>query len=465
MQTPVTRAIELTEVAPPPLDVADELPAISGAELEERIAALKGAVDTDWVVVYGDREHSANLIFLTNLDPRFEEALFVIGPDTRTLLLGKEDVGYVPVVPIDVDVVLCPTFSLMGIDRGGGPTLEQALRQLGIGDGARIGVVGWKALRSDEWNGRRPAIFAPAFFVDTLRDLAGDSGSVVDVTTALTSPRAGLRTFASADQIAIFEWGAARCSAWVHAIIGAARPGASEHDAFRAADWAGEPLSLHPVFAAGPDVAVGLRSPSSRTLELGDAAVACIGLWGGNCARGGLLAASPGELTAASDGYMERLAVPYWRAIATWYETLAVGIAGGEVFATITDLLAGEEFASSLNPGHLIHDEEWMDSPIRDGSDDPIASGMVLQSDIIPTGIRPGWTINCEDTVAIADAALRGELEANHPALWQRILARREYIRSTLGIQLGDDVLPLSCTAGYLRPFWLAPGRALAFAE
>ena len=463
MHTPVTRAIELTQVEPPPLQLADELPAISGAELDARIAALKAAVDADWIVVYGDREHGANLIFLTNLDPRFEEAVLVIGPDTRTLLLGKEDVGYVPIVPIDVDVVLCPTFSLMGIDRGGGPTFEQALRELGIGAGARVAVIGWKALHAEEWNGRRPAIFAPAFFVDTLRDLAGDSGSVVDATTALTSPRSGLRTFATADQIAIFEWAAARCSAWVHAIIGAARPGESEHDAFRAADWAGEPLSLHPVFASGPDVAIGLRSPSTRLLELGDAAVACIGLWGGNCARGGLVAGSPGELTAASDGYLERLAVPYWRAIATWYETLAVGTPGGEVFAAVTELLAGEEFASSLNPGHLIHYEEWMDSPIRDGSEDPIASGMVLQSDIIPTGIRPGWTINCEDTVAIADAALREEIEARHPALWARILVRQDYVRSTLGIQLRDDVLPLSCTAAYLRPFWLAGGRALAF--
>jgi hypothetical protein len=353
----------------------------------------------------------------------------------------------------------------MGIDRGGGPTLEQALRQIGIGAGARIGVVGWKALHSGEWNGRRPAIFAPAFFVDTLRDLAGESGSVLDATPALTSPRSGLRTFASADQIAIFEWGAARCSAWVHAIIGAARPGATEHDAFRAADWSGEPLSLHPVFASGPDVAVGLRSPSSRRLQLGDAAVACIGLWGGNCARGGLVAASAGDLAAVSEGYLERLAVPYWRAIATWYETLAVGLAGGQLFDTVTELLAGEEFASSLNPGHLIHYEEWMDSPIRAGSDDPIASGMVLQSDIIPTGIRPGWTVNCEDTVAIADAALRRELEAGHPALWARIRSRQEYVRLTLGLELRDEVLPLSCTAAYYRPFWLASGQALAFSQ
>jgi hypothetical protein len=88
---------------------------------------------------------------------------------------------------------------------------------------------------------------------------------------------------------------------------------------------------------------------------------------------------------------------------------------------------------------------------------------MVLQSDIIPTGIRPGWTANCEDTVAIADSQLRGEIESRHPALWARIEARREFMRGRLGISLRDEVLPLSCTCAYFTPFWLAPGRALAF--
>jgi hypothetical protein len=460
----MTRAIELVDVEAPPLELAEDLPSVTAAELEARIAALRAAVDADWVVVYGDREHCASLIFLCNLDPRFEEALLVLGQDRRTLLLGKEDVGYVPIIPIEVDVVCCPTFSLMGIDRSEGPTLEGALRDVGIQGGDRVGVVGWKALLSAEWNGRLPAIFAPAFFVDTLRDIAGDSGQVIDATPALTSPRSGLRTFATADQIAVFEWGASRCSTWVHAIIGAARPGVSEREAFRAAAWSGEPLSFHPVFASGPDVAVGLRSPSSRRLELGDAAVTAIGLWGGNCARGGLVAASSGDLTSPSEGYLEQLAVPYWRAMANWYETLAVGVPGGELFDIITGQLAVEAFASSLNPGHLIHYEEWMDSPIRAGSNDPIASGMVLQSDIIPSGIRPGWTVNCEDTVAIADEALRAGLQTRHPELWSRIRARQDYIRGKLGVELRDEVLPLSCTSAYFRPFWLASSRALAFA-
>jgi hypothetical protein len=460
----VTRPIQLADVAMPPLDVPEELPAITAAEFEARIAALLAAVDVDQVVVYGDREHAAGLLFLCNLDPRFEEVLLVLGQGRRTLLLGKEDIGYVPVVPIDLDTILVPSLSLMGIDRTGGPTVEQALREAGLAAGDRIGVVGWKALLPGESSGSFSPIFAPAFMVDTLREIAGSPELVVDVTSVLTNPVTGLRSFNSADQIAVFEWGASRCSAYVMAVLGAAGPGVSEREAFQAVPWGGEPLSYHPVFASGPDVAVGLRSASSRRFELGDAAIVGIGLWGGNCARGGVLAALEADLRPESDGYLDALAVPYWRAMATWYESLELGKAGGDVFAEITGLLEGESFASSLNPGHLIHYDEWLDSPIRAGSGDPIASGMVIQSDIIPTGIRAGWTANCEDTVAIGDAALRAELESRHPELWSRIVARRTFMRDTLGVAVRDEVLPLSCTPAYYTPFWLDLGKALVFA-
>ena len=459
----MTRPIQLADVGMPPLDVPEELPAIGAEEFEARIAALLAAVDVDQVVVYGDREHAANLVFLCNLDPRFEEVLLVLGRGRRTLLLGKEDIGYVAIVPIDVDAVLIPSFSLMGIDRSGGPTVEQGLRDAGLGKGDRIGVVGWKALLPEESSLPVSPIFAPAFIVDTLREIAGSPELVVDVTPALTSPRTGLRTFNSADQIAVFEWGASRCSAYVMEVLSAARPGVSERETFYGVPWGGEPLSYHPVLSSGADVAVGLRSPTSRRFVLGDAAIAGIGLWGGNCARGGIVASSEADLRPESEGYLDKLAVPYWHAMATWYESLELGASGGSIFAGITELLAGEAFASSLNPGHLVHYEEWLDSPIRAGSSDPIASGMIFQSDIIPTGIRAGWTANCEDTVAIGDASLRAELEARHPELWSRITARRAFMRDRLGIAVLDEVLPLSSTPAYFPPFWLTLDRALTY--
>jgi hypothetical protein len=460
----VTRPIQLAEVGLPPLDVPETVPAVAAAEFEARIAALLAAVDVDQVVVYGDREHLASLVFLCNLDPRFEEVLLVLGRGRRTLIVGKEDLGYVPVVPIELDVILCPTLSLMGIDRSGGPTVEEALREAGLGSGDRIGVVGWKTLLAEESSGTFAPIFAPAFFVDTLREIAGRPELVVDVTSALTSPHSGLRSFCSADQIAVFEWGASRCSAYVMEVLRAVRPGVTERETFRGVPWGGEPLSYHPVFASGADVAVGLRSPSARRLELGDAGIVGIGLWGGNCARGGIVAATEADLGPQSEGYLDGLAIPYWRAMATWYETLELDAPGGDVFRTITELLAGESFASSLNPGHLIHYEEWLDSPIRAGSTDPIASGMVIQTDIIPTGIRPGWTANCEDTVAIGDAKLRSAIESRHPELWARITARRAFLRERLGIDVRDEVLPLSPTPAYFPPFWLDLDRAFTYA-
>ena len=69
-----------------------------------------------------------------------------------------------------------------------------------------------------------------------------------------------------------------------------------------------------------------------------------------------------------------------------------------------------------------------------------------------------------EDTVALADSALRRELAQRYPELWQRIVARRLYIGEQLGIVLPEEVLPFSSTVGYLRPWLLNPERALVCA-
>lgn len=55
-------------------------PQVPQSEYVQRVDELYRKAGTDWVIVYGDREHLANLKFLTNYDPRFEEALLLIGP-------------------------------------------------------------------------------------------------------------------------------------------------------------------------------------------------------------------------------------------------------------------------------------------------------------------------------------------------------------------------------------------------
>src|SRR4051794_36339135 len=53
------------------------------------------------VLVYGDREHVGNLMGATGFDPRFEEALLVIGASGPPVLpAGNECLPYVAVSPL-----------------------------------------------------------------------------------------------------------------------------------------------------------------------------------------------------------------------------------------------------------------------------------------------------------------------------------------------------------------------------
>ena len=86
---------------------------------------------------------------------------------------------------------------------------------------------------------------------------------------------------------------------------------------------------------------------------------------------------------------------------------------------------------------------------------------MPFQVDVIPTPLPTGWALNCEDGVVFANAALRAELRDRHPAVAERIEARRKFVGDELGIAIRDSILPLSSTPLCLPPFWLAAGRLL----
>jgi Xaa-Pro aminopeptidase len=426
--------------------VPEEQPVVPAEEYERRLAELRARVDADVIVIYADREHFANLSFLCGLDPRFEEALLVLGDARSALIVGTEGLALASLVPVDVDVLHCPSLGLMGQDRSRGLTLDDALSRAGVPAGGRVAIVGWKYFEP----GEGLSFAVAAFVVDALRALDAE---LVDATDALMSPRDGLRAASGADQIAAFEWAAARASRAVSAVVRAAEPGLTEREAAAQMGYAGEQLSAHVMLASGPGL-VGLRSPTDRRLERGDPVTTAVGYWGGLCCRAGLLDTEGPE-------YLEQMAIPYWRAIATWYESVALGVNGGEIDLRVRDALTGTGFGSALNPGHLVHLEEWVHSSVRPGSEEPIRSGMCLQCDVIPEGGRSEWAANCEDTVAVADTDLRTELAARHPQVWSRVQARRRYMREQLGIAIADELLPLSAAPAWFPPFWLDPERAL----
>jgi len=457
----MTAPVELAQVGFPEFKPADKIPKIPLEVYERRISALTAAVDAEWIVIYGDREHVGNLAFTCGFDPRFEEALLVLGRGKRRLLVGTEGVGHARNVPIKVEVVWVPTFSLMGIDRSAGLTLAEALSETGISTGHHVGVVGWKAFDAAEWAARVPAIAAPAFIVDALRSIVGKPENVFDVTGILTHPGSGLRTAHGADQLAAFEWGASRSSAAIAQIIRSARPGLTEFAILSAMSYQGEPFSYHPIVTSGPEIPNGIRSATDRIVELGDAIFVTIGMWGGNCGRAGILGTGEIDCHPENRGFLEHVAVPYWRTVVAWWEMVQVGVSGGDIYERLTDLCREQGFRPTLGVGHIMDWEDWPNTPFRPGSRDLIRSGMVLAADIFSDQNRPQQIAHCEDTLAVADEELRAELAERFPEVWARISARRQFMRDKLGIQVHDDLLPFAVAPAYFPPFWLSPDLAL----
>jgi hypothetical protein len=456
--------VELGPVELPAYELPAEQPSVPATTYLERMAAAErvtAEAGLDALIVYADREHFANLSYLTGYDPRFEEALLLLVPGrTPTLLVGNEGTAYAKVVPPAVEVLLYQSLSLVGQDRSASPPLADILRGAGVGRGGatRPGIAGWKyfgaadAARPAEW------IDAPAFIVDELRALGCRP---VNATGLFTEPGRGLRLVSDADQLACFEFAAAHGSESMRRMLHGVRPGLTELEAFALYRPIGLPYSYHPVMLSGERAALGLASASGRVLRRGDPMSASLGYWGSNIARGGFLAESADDLPGAARDYVERLVAPYFACAAEWYETVGIGVTGGQLYDLVKRRLGDPFFGVHLNPGHFIHLDEWPSSPVYPGSDVVLTSGMALQLDIIPATGTAYHTTNIEDGIALADEAARDDLAARYPGLWQRVTTRRAFMAEVLGIRLRPEVLPLSDLAGYLPPYWLSPHLAM----
>ncbi|MBI3733646.1 MAG: aminopeptidase P family N-terminal domain-containing protein [Chloroflexi bacterium] len=461
--------IELAELQLPEFGLPTVEPQIPAEEYATRIEDARKRMRRarlDALIIYGDREHFANLAYLTGYDPRFEESVGVLPREGKpTLVVGNEGVGYAALSPLDVTVALYQTFSLPGQPRDRLAPLWKLLRKAGVKPGARVGLVGWKHFERgpSTGSGRGRASEVPAFILTEI-EVAVAGGTISNATTMLMNPRDGLRTRNSVHQLARFEYAATLASQMVRDAIFNLRVGMSEFDAVRAMRWSGWPLSCHLMLSAGERARVGLASPSSRALQLGDPFTVAVGLWGGLTARAGFLVHDPSELPSQIQDYVEKLAKPYFRAAAAWYETVGIGVTGGALFAAVHRFVGKPFFGVNLNPGHLIHLDEWLHSPVARGSEISLQSGMALQCDIIPATGGAYFTSNIEDGIALADDDLRGQFASLYPEAWSRIQARRRFMQEALGIRLKPEALPFSNLCGYLPPFLLNPRRAMRVA-
>lgn len=449
--------IDLRPIALPDFGTPLARPVVPPAVFASRADTAYARAGCDWLVVYADREHLANIAFLTGFEPRFEEALLLLGPGRRRILVtGNESQSYALLAGLpEVDIVLAQSLSLMGQDRSRAPNLAKVLSDAGLAPGSTIGLVGWKYIEPEEWTGPQASFQVPAFIVDTLAKVAGGREALKEATPVLMHPETGLRASVDVHQIALSEWGAARASAAVWRIVSGSMPEASEFAQVLPMGYAGEELNAHVMYAsASPGTpVVGLRSPTARVVRRGDGVTTAVSYWGGLSSRAGLFAAEDQDFLSVSKAY--------FRGLISWYEAADIGVEGGTVFAAVSDTLALGGLKSALNPGHLVGHDEWVHTPIRPGSAERLRSGMPFQVDIIPVPIAPGQALNCEDAVAFADATLRTALADSYPDVATRIAARRQFVKDEIGLALKESVLPLSGAPLCLPPFWLNAGRLL----
>jgi hypothetical protein len=428
----------------------------------DRLRSAMARLQLDTVVIYGDREHVANISWATGYDPRFEEALFVVTRDRRpTLFAGNEGYPYAEIAAGDFDRVLWQQLSLMGQPRDKDKGLVPMLQQAGLRPGMAIGLAGWKVYE-DEAGRYDPDWFeTPHYLVSTLKSF----GPVRNIADVLMNPVDGLRILNEADQIARFEYAATLSSQGIKNFVLGARPGASEYEACRNLGLNGFPLAVHVNMCSGPRAKYGLPSPSTRIMEQGDPVVVGLGLMGALNCRAGFLARDENDLPAGIRDYVPKLVAPYFASAVAWYETIGIGVTGGDVYAAVMAHVGDPFFGIGLNPGHYIHLDEWVHSPMKKNSAIKLRSGMALQCDIIPATGTDYFMSNIEDGIALADHALRGALERSYPEAWARISARRDFMINVLGIKLKPEVLPLSNMAAWLPPFWLSPQMAMAMRD
>jgi len=435
-------------------------PAFSLAEAKARLAALRKVAAQrgfEAVVIYGDREHAANIHWLTGFDPRFEEAVLVVTPGDALLLAGNECLAYTAVSPLVqagvVRVGLCASLSLPSQPRGGRRLTDWLADMLALDD--TVGAVGWKWFGADEVDDPATALDIPAFLADPLRRLAA---RVENATDLMMHPGHGLRCRVDAAEIARLEFANHMAAAALRRMVFSFREGMTDFQALEAARLGGLPLGCHPTFALG--AAPGLCGPSGQRLDLGQPIGFNVCHWGANICRAGWVARRAGDLPLAARDYVEAFAGPYVSAMSEWCSMMRPGVSGGYVWTHMQAALPFGMFGVTLNPGHLIGLDEWVSSPIFEGSHEALASGMAMQMDVIPGHPVYGST-RMEDGYVIADEGLRGELARRFPNVARRCEARARFMREVIGMEVPDSLLPLADTCGIVAPFLLDPAQVV----
>ncbi|MGX7149842.1 M24 family metallopeptidase [Enterococcus ureasiticus] len=454
--------IQLTKVSKPMIfnDVAPTF--LTDETMDERKQKVLDNMKSegfDTLVIYADREHGGNFEYLTGFIPRFEEGLLVLEVTGEcTLILGNENLKMAKVARIENRLIHSPLFSLPNQPMDNEARLEVIFENIGLSEKSKIGVVGWKMFTTAE--SENDAYFdLPYFIIQALLTSKNEQAELKNAAHLFIRGDKGARTTNNANEIAHYEYGANLSSSCILNAMDAVQVGVTEAELGNELTAEGQTNTVVTIAATGQRFEYGNVYPTHKQVKLGDPLSLTTAFKGGLSSRTGFVIENASQLPENQQDYLERVAKPYYQAVTTWLETIKIGMPGNELYQMIETVFPQADYHWHLNPGHLVSDEEWMSSPIYAGSKERLKSGMILQIDIIPS--VAGYTgVSAEECVALADENLQKQIREDYPELWQRISTRKSYLKEILAIDLSEDVIPLSNTVGYLRPFYLAKDQA-----
>ena len=438
-------------------------------EMEERLQICRNLMcdrQLTYLVVYGDREHFANLMYLSHFEPRFEEALLIIGrEDNPLILVGNECVGHLSMSPLfnhgKLRYERYQPFSLVSQPRDESRSLTSIFENEGISHGSLVGCIGWKYFTEIESPNPETMIEIPSFIVETLRSICGYD-QVINATDLLMSPAVGLRTQCSLHEIAFFEYSNIMASEGMKNLLKNFRYGITDFELIKEYQYTGYPLSCYIGMKSSGNQHIGLSSPVGAMIKKGEPCSTNIGYWGSNICRAGWVAFTEDDLPKPAKGYVKNFAAPYFYACARWYENLRIGTKGKVLREVIDTYLPFDDFGVFLNPGHLSHYDEWVSSPIYKDSEDEIRSGMYIQVDIIPRS-KKYFSSRMEEGVIIADDLTQNRLKKQYPDVYGRCMQRRKFMIEEIGLSLPPEILPLSNIPALVPPFFLDYRQVLSF--
>jgi len=417
------------------------------------------------LVIYADREHFANLCYLTGFDPRFEEALMIIRANAKPLvLIGNECFAYLDASPLiqehKIRKELFQTFSLLNQPRDKSRKLIEILKDENINTNSKIGCVGTKYFDSCEFSESQYAIDIPTYLVDLLRKLSSYE-NVINASDLFMHPEYGIRTNVGIYDIAYLEYTNGLASEGFKNMLFAIKEGVSDFDLAKKIEFNGTPLGCHLTFVTDSNHKYGLSGPNGSLIKKGSVLASNFCYWGANICRAGWVVNNENELPPQAKDYIQNFAGKYFEVMNEWFKSMKPEKLGGEIYDLIHKNLPFETFGIYLNPGHLIHLDEWISSPIYKNSKIKLRSGMAMQVDIIPCSEKY-FSTRMEDGIVIADTALQKNILVSFPEVFKRCKARKDFMNQTLGLELPEEVLPLSNMTGIVNPFFLNPNLVFA---